>query len=84
MLVLLNGLRLGFSAFEVKVLDEHILLCGERSLSIVISFLTKMAFRGLCIGTVHMFLWTTINKLRKNVFIIEGKLLTLLCFYPVC
>jgi len=43
-LVRLNGSRLGFSAFEVKVLDEHILFVDR--------YTTKMAFRGFCIGTL--------------------------------
>ncbi len=39
-----RGSRLGFSAFEVKVLDEHILFVDR--------YTTKMAFRGFCIGTL--------------------------------
>ncbi len=44
--VCINGLRLGFSAFEVKYT-----ICG------IISFFTNMAFRGFCIETHHIYIY---------------------------
>ncbi len=52
-LVLLSGLRLEFCIFEVKILDEHI-LCVDSIQAIIISFLTKMTFRGFCIETLQI------------------------------
>ncbi len=52
-----RGSRLGFSAFEVKVLDEHILFVDR--------YTTEMAFRGFCIGTlliIYIYIYIYITR----------------------
>ncbi len=45
-------------------------MCGEHSLSIVISFLTKMAFRGFCIGIPHVNCFKSLFNNKNNYILI--------------